>query len=188
MKLRILTLPIALIASVASANEYEPAMRTYLTDQVATWQSSDVIIDAIRAQNRKNLTITQAQIDNLDAAWRAEVGTSDTPTIKMALANEAADFLRQKVAEAGGQITEVFVVDAHGLNVATSSVTSDYWQGDEAKFTETFGKGVGAVHLGSIEFDESSQSYQGQASVVIVDPDTGLPIGAITVGLNAESL
>jgi hypothetical protein len=79
-------------------------------------------------------------------------------------------------------------MDARGLNVAASTPTSDYWQGDEAKFTDTYSQGPGAIHVGDVEFDESTQSYQGQVSIVVVDPDTGNPIGAITVGLNAEAL
>ena len=79
-------------------------------------------------------------------------------------------------------------MDALGLNVAASDTTSDYWQGDEAKFTETYGVGPDATHLGDIELDESSQSYQGQISMTIVDPATGSAIGAITVGVNADAL
>ena len=79
-------------------------------------------------------------------------------------------------------------MDAQGLNVAASGLTSDYWQGDEAKFTETYGKGAGAVHFGEVEFDESSQTYQAQISVTVTDPATGQPIGAITVGVDAAHL
>ena len=79
-------------------------------------------------------------------------------------------------------------MDARGLNVAASGVTSDYWQGDEAKFRETFGKGPRAMHISEVEFDESSQTFQSQLSVPIVDPVTQEPLGAITVGLNAEQL
>ena len=79
-------------------------------------------------------------------------------------------------------------MDQRGLNVAASHATSDYWQGDEAKFTQSFGLGAGAIHCGDIEFDESSQTYQGQVSVSIVDPETQAVIGAITFGLNADAL
>ena len=85
-------------------------------------------------------------------------------------------------------ITEVIVMDAKGLNVAASGATSDYWQGDEAKYQETYPKGPGAVHFGEVEFDESSQTYQAQISITVTDPDTGRPIGAMTVGVDAEVL
>ena len=79
-------------------------------------------------------------------------------------------------------------MDGRGLNVAASDATSDYWQGDEEKFTETYGKGAGGILVGDIEYDESTQTYQGQVSLAIADPETGAVIGAVTVGLNAEKL
>jgi hypothetical protein len=79
-------------------------------------------------------------------------------------------------------------MDRHGLNVAASAITSDMWQGDEAKFTETYSIGAGAVHFSEVELDESTQRYQAQISVTIVDPSSGEPIGAMTVGVDAEAL
>ncbi|MEP0701455.1 MAG: hypothetical protein ABJC67_08925, partial [Lentilitoribacter sp.] len=96
-------------------------------------------------------------------------------------------FLGQQVEASGGRITEIFVMDALGLNVAASDVTSDYWQGDEAKYSESYGAGPGAVFVDAVEFDESAQSYQGQVSVSLTDPATGEVVGAMTIGLNAEA-
>jgi hypothetical protein len=86
----------------------------------------------------------------------------------------------------GGAVTEIIVMDALGLNVATSGVPSDYWQGDEAKHQQTYGVGPDAVHFGDIEYDESSQKYQAQISFTLSDPDTNAPIGAMTVAVDAE--
>ena len=48
-----------------------------------------------------------------------------------------------------------------------------------AKFQETHGVGPDAVHFGEVEFDESSQQYQGQISVTITDPATGNVIDVV---------
>ena len=180
---------LAFAASVpAHANEFAPAMEAFLQAEISNWANDPVIVAAVKHQNEKHAGISQAEIDALDLAWRAEVGMSDTPTITPVLNNEAAVFLRDRVMESSGTITEVFIMDSHGLNVAASDVTSDMWQGDEAKFTETFPNGPNAYHLSEVEFDESTQSFQGQISITLVDPDSGAVIGAITVGVNAESL
>ena len=179
---------LALTAMPALANDFEPAMRGFLETGIKAWASDQILIDAIRSQNADTGGYDRARVESLDQTWRAEVGTSATPTIDPVLENSASDFLREQVAKSNGRITEVFVMDAQGLNVATSAVTSDYWQGDEDKFQKTHGAGPGAVHFGDVEFDESSQTYQGQISITIVDPDTGAPIGAMTVGVDAESL
>ena len=79
-------------------------------------------------------------------------------------------------------------MDARGLNVAASQPTSDYWQGDEANFSETYMVGPNAVHFSEIEFDDSTQTEQAQMSFTINHPTTGEPIGAITVGVFASAL
>lgn len=176
------------LAVPASADEFTSAMQDFLESEIRSWAQSETIVAAINTQNMTTASYDQSRIDALDAQWRAEVGGSDTPTITPVLSNDVAAYLRERVEGAGGRITEVFVMDAQGLNVAASGVTSDYWQGDEAKFSETYGRGADAFHLGDIEFDESTETYQGQISLTIVDPTTGTPIGAMTVGVDAEAL
>ena len=84
--------------------------------------------------------------------------------------------------------TEIFAMDDKGLNVAQSDVTSDYWQGDEDKWQQTYLVGAGAVHISEVELDDSTQTYQSQVSVTVVDPETNAPIGAITFGINVDAL
>ena len=82
--------------------------------------------------------------------------------------------------------SEIFVMDNLGANVAMSDKTSDYWQGDEAKFKESFKGGAGAVHIGDVEFDDSSQLYTVQISVPVKDGTK--VIGAITFGIDVDSV
>jgi hypothetical protein len=64
--------------------------------------------------------------------------------------------------------------------------TSDYWQGDEAKFQKSFANGSGAVFVDEVEFDDSSQAYLVQISVPVLD--NGTAIGAITFGIDVEAV
>jgi hypothetical protein len=178
----------ACLAAPAAANEFRPALEAFLEADIRGWSHADEIVEAVRAQNAARAGMAEAEILALDAAWQAEIGAAETPTIDPVLDNAAADFLRGRVGASGGRITEVFVVDALGLNVAASAVTSDFWQGDEAKFTETFPNGAAGIHFSEVELDESTQRYQAQISLTIVDPDSGEPIGAMTVGVDAEAL
>lgn len=185
------TLALALFCAASAAqagNDYEPQMRAYLQSSLSKWIEDPVLVEAIKAQNAKTADYSQEKIDALDKAWMAEVGKPDMPTVTPVISNHASDFLRKQLASSGGVIAEAFVMDDKGLNVAASAPTSDYWQGDEAKWKNTFLKGAGAVDIGKVDFDESSQTYEAQLSATIVDPTTNQPIGAITVGLNVEAL
>lgn len=177
-----------MLATAAIADEFGPAMENFYRSEIGGLTGAQVLVDAINAQNRTTAGYDQARIDALDQAWRAEVGASSSPTIDPVLQNAAADYLRGQVEAFGGRITEIFIMDAQGLNVAASDVTSDFWQGDEEKFSETYPKGPNAVHLSDVELDDSTQRYQGQISVTITDPATGEAIGAMTIGVDAEAL
>ncbi len=188
MRNTIIAAVMACLAAPAAANEFRPALEAFLDSEIRGWSQAEEIVAAIRAQNAANAGMDEAGILALDAAWQAEIGAAETPTIDPVLDNAAAEFLRGRVGASGGRITEVFVMDSLGLNVAASAVTSDIWQGDEAKFTETFPHGAGGVHFSEVELDESTQRYQAQISITIVDPDNGEAIGAMTVGVDAEGM
>ena len=179
---------LTLAAQIGHATEFDAAARSFLENNVAGWATNPILIDAVRAQNTKTAGYAASQIEQMDQVWRAEVGAATAPAIDPVYNNPAAEFLRAQSDASGGVITEILLMDGIGLNVAVSHITSDYWQGDEAKYQQTFVIGPDAVHIGEIEFDESSQTYQSQLSFTVTDPDSGEPLGAMTVGVNAEAL
>lgn len=181
--------PIAFVSgmTVANANEFEGQLRNY-ADDVKAWLSDPLVIDAVKAQNAENAGLSQDDIDKLDKEWRAETSATDKPLIDKVLARPLSKFLREKADETEGLITEIFVMDNKGLNVGQSDVTSDYWQGDEAKWQKTFPVGPDAIHMSDVELDESTQTYQSQLSLPVIDSDGITVIGAVTVGINVELL
>jgi hypothetical protein len=177
-----------LITSALAAEPHEAPIRDFADDTVSGWISDSTVINAVKAQNRRNANLTQAEIDALDKQWRSETKTSNRPLIDRILANEVSGFLKKAKSKSGGLVTEVFVMDNQGLNVGQSDVTSDYWQGDEAKWKNTYLAGPDAVFIDGVEHDESTQTFQSQLSMSIKDPETGEVIGAITVGIDVEAL
>lgn len=181
-----LAVAFALTAGMANANP-GLSMLTYVKSNVMSLFENPLIIEAVKKRNAKTAGLSDDQIQSLDQAWRAQVGAAAQPLISSVMNQPASSILSSQVAQSEGIITEIFVMDARGLNVAASDVTSDYWQGDEAKFQKTYGVGPEAVDMGEIELDESTSRYQGQISFTLTDPATGEAIGAVTVGLDATS-
>ena len=180
---------VALTAFSATAQDAHVAPVTdYIETNVKPWLSDPVLVDAVKAQNAQNAGLAQADIDALDKKWRAETEGSSKEMIDGVLGNALSQFLKAKQQEAGGLITEVFVMDNKGLNVGQSDVTSDYWQGDEDKWSKTYGAGPDAIFIDGAEKDESTQMLQSQGSIAIKDPASGEAIGAITVGINLDAL
>ncbi|MEJ8560881.1 hypothetical protein QTO30_06365 [Yoonia sp. GPGPB17] len=170
------------------ADETQQAMQSFLTENIINWASDPTLIAAIEAQNTETAGFDQAKIDELDQLWRGFYGFDDAEIIADVINTPAADFLRTQVDKSDVAITEAFIMDARGLNVAASMPTSDYWQGDEAKFQQTYMVGETAVHFGEVELDESTKQAQAQVSMTIVNNDTGVAIGALTVGINLNAL
>ncbi|MEM7507948.1 MAG: hypothetical protein AAF415_14515 [Pseudomonadota bacterium] len=154
--------------------------------ELQEWITDPVILFAIREQNETYKDLTDRRVQRLDKRWI--VGGPYGPMVGDLLDRQASIILRDRRELSDGLINEIIVMDAFGLNVAISDATSDFFQGDEAKWQETFLKGAEAVHISEIEFDESTQKYQSQVSVSVTDPETGEVIGAVTFGISVEKL
>lgn len=176
------------IPNASFANEYEPQLRDLFEQRLQTWLQSPMLIEAINKQNEDHAGLTDAEIEKLDQDWRSQAKNGGGPLVDRILSNEASAYLLGKKNEADELVTEVFIMDNKGLNVAVSDVTSDYMQGDEAKWQKTYGQGAGQIFVDEVEFDDSSETFQCQVSATVVDPNSGKAIGAITFGINIEEL
>ncbi len=178
----------ALAAAPAFAMDLAPMVSKVIDGGLRAELTAPAVLSLLREQNARNATLDQAGVDAADKAWRAEVAAGGGALISATLGNTASAYLKAVRAKHQGLLTEIIVMDSLGLNVAQSDLPSDYWQGDEAKFQKSYGAGATALFIDEVELDESTQTMQSQASFTIVDPQTGLAIGAATVGVDVEQL
>jgi hypothetical protein len=94
-----------------------------------------------------------------------------------------AAYFRRRV-ENNSAIDEVFLTDNQGANVAAYPPTSDYWQGDEEKWTASYNGGNGVVFIGPLELDESTNKTQVQVSAPIVSNEK--TIGVLILGVSVD--
>lgn len=157
-----------------------------LAKRIKQWSANDIVIREIKKQNRDFGSIDSSRALELDAIWRAERNKdiNERSMINKILSNTLSSYLKNVKLDSSSLYSEIFIMDQNGLNVGQSDITSDYWQGDEAKFKKTFGRGVDAILIDEIVYDESSKRFQSQISLTI--SETNKPIGAITVGVDIE--
>jgi len=139
------------------------------------------LVEAVKAENAKGKTLDK--IKELDKKWMATAGMDDFMTA--ILSNAAAKRLRE-IQKSAPYYAELFLTDNQGANVAMTDKTSDYWQGDEAKFSKCFTGGAGTVYVADVEFDKSAQAYTVQVSVPVLDD--GAAIGALVIGIDVDKL
>jgi hypothetical protein len=178
---------IGLAAGPAFADDYDGRLRRLAEERLAALAADATLLEAVRARNA-GADLSPDEIAALDAEWRAQVGAAASPLIDEVTGRPASARLSEMRDASRGLLTEIILMDRHGLNAAVSDVTSDYWQGDEAKWLETYAAGPGAMHVSEIEFDESTQTYQAQVSMTVTDPEAGVAVGAVTFGVNVEYL
>lgn len=170
-------------AQTGMANDYENLLNEIVAGPVAEVVNSEAVWSSVVQQNETTTGYDRAKIDELDAQWRAEVDADSKPFIDEVMDRPLSNYLKSVQANSNGVLTEIFVVDAKGLNVGQSAVTSDYWQGDEDKWSIPFNSG--GVDLGEVELDESTQVVQSQVSVPVRD-DQGNIVGTATFAVRVD--
>lgn len=172
--------------SQPKAEDFAGQVLEYARTDLQEWINDPIIIYAIKEQNDLFQSISPLQIKRMDKEW-IEGGSRGEMVLEM-LDRQASIITRDRRELSDGIINEIIVMDAHGLNVAISDRTSDMYQGDEAKYIETYLKGSDAVHVSELEFDESTQKIQTQVSLTVTDPENGEVIGAVTLGVSLDKL
>ena len=140
-----------------------------------------LLVRAVRQQNASGLT--PEEINRRDEAWRS---TAELTPFKLSLqTSPAGEFLKQQV-QRSASFNEAFLTDDQGANVAAYPATSDYWQGDEDKWIESFNGGNGRIFIGDLELDESTNTVAAQISAPVLD--RGETIGVLVVGVTINYL
>ena len=177
----IAALTLFLTAGICFGEQAPQKVSDLANTSLAALGTNPQIVEAVKAQNAQGMTLDQ--IKAKDEKWKAHAGTAD---YMQALMDSACGEYLRSVQAGDDYYAEIFVMDNQGANVAMTDKTSDYWQGDEAKFKKSFNGGQGAVFVDDVEFDDSAQAYLVQVSVPV--KDGGTVIGAITFGINIDKV
>jgi hypothetical protein len=159
-----------------------------LVEEMRKLFTAEVVVMSLRGANLDRKDMRQDEIDAYDKTWRKERESEAKPLITSTLTAPLSNYATRIQAHSGGLITEIIVVGLKGLNVGESTITSDMWQGDEAKFQRTVGVGPGAVFIDAAEFNEDTGTWRAQLNMTIDDPDSGAPLGAATIKINLTEL
>lgn len=135
---------------------------------------------AVEEQNAKGISLDE--VKRIDQEWRS---TKSLTSFKKSLQTTlVGKLLKRKILLNSGIYSEAFLTDNQGANVAAYPITSDYWQGDEKKWIESFDNGKGKVYIGPITFDESTRINATQISAPVVHEDKA--IGVLIVGIKLD--
>ncbi len=177
--------PCASSGFVMSADE-QAEIHYWLTPQVTQWLEAQRVAQIIAAYNERRADWPPHKRDLLDEEWREAFQTGNEDDVARLLDSALSDQLRMLEVDSEGLVTELILTDRQGLNVAVSDMTSDFWQGDESKFTQALGLEPGQLQFGPVTYDESTRLFQVHVSRPVYHPESGEPLGVIIVGVNVE--
>lgn len=150
------------------------------------WAILPEVITAVMAQNDNQQIARPQAILEKDARWQSEFKAGNFSLSASLMGIPLSQQLRQFKTRSQGLITEIILMDGRGANVAISDMTSDYWQGDEAKFLLSFNKSPEMLFFEPVGYDESTRRFQVHVSLPIYAPDIETSIGVLTVGVDIE--
>ncbi len=180
-----------LAAALPAAAQTGPGasrLNARIIEQVRAYLATDIVQMSVKDHNLRNLNRSDDEIAELDDVWRKETETKKKPLISATLSNPLSAYLTRLQAHSNGLFTEIFVMDDKGLNVGQSTISSDYWQGDEAKWQKTYAVGAGTIYVDEPEFDADMKAWLVQLNVSVDDGQGKGAIGAATFQINLSEM
>lgn len=154
-----------------------------LVKEIQALAKQTEIVEAVKLANQ-NPPLPE-DLHALDARWIAAKG--QVPEAKQILDSTASVFLAKEM-EKRIYFKEAILTGKLGETIAVNGVASDYWQGDEEKFTEIFDTNLPSrkpdSYFSRARWDKSSKSMISQISVPVYDGQ--IMIGTLTVGVDLK--
>ncbi|TRO16325.1 transporter substrate-binding domain-containing protein [Ectopseudomonas mendocina] len=160
-------------------------LRQLTAQHLKRWAYHDELLNALRQAATRNTSIER--IRELERQWQRERLLEEKPLIRRLLQAPASQLLANIARQHQPLFNEIFLSDQSGQLVAISEITSDYWQADEDDFQQAQRLAPGQVHIGNVEYDGSTQSFQSKVSAPIHDPEDGRLLGVLSLGINIET-
>lgn len=181
MKTATILVMLALVVPVLAESENVPPKLREAADKIVAFAKNETVLNAVREQNKAPQTMEE--IMRIDQDWVH--GKIPAEYVDAILSNPCAAKLKEMEKTMPASL-ESFVMDAQGSLVCATKRTSDYYQGDEAKWQDSFNGGKGALIFGKRQYDESTKSTLLHISAPILS--NGKAIGVIAVGINLTKL
>jgi ABC-type amino acid transport substrate-binding protein len=172
-----------------TVSDYEQQLiKELLGRKIERWKHLPKLESMLKERNLASRRFSQQVIAERDKKW-TQAFLQDDFSYSIDLVNqELSAQLREMKKQSQDMITEIIVTDARGLNLGISDMTSDYWQGDEDKFTQVFGAPVNTMFFGDIKYDESTKRFQLQLSVPLYSEEKFEPLGVMIFGVDVEKV
>ena len=165
-----------------------------LSGQIENLQTFALDDSIQRAIEVSNLSYSEdddeilARLLEQDQEWRDAVASNTrTSLMSRRLLNDVASGLGNYQSQFPDNL-EVFATDERGAVVATTNITSDYYQADEEWWQAAYNDGQGKIYISTPEYDESVGTTSVLVAIPIINERNNEVIGVLRTTLSVEKL
>lgn len=143
---------------------------------------AEVLNALLKTESLQNLMAQRnRQLDGFIEVLKKDRGWNYNVSLQQSIVqNATADKFRRLIANTKLSFAEIMLTDQMGALIAAYPLTTDYWQGDEAKFVEA--ATLGEKYFSQQTWDESTQTYSFFVSIPI--KTQGVVEGVLIAGLD----
>ena len=127
-------------------------LKSFIKAKLVPLCTNRVFAKEVAGQNAKGTSLDEIQA--IDEQWKN--AEEELPIHVEMMGNDCAKEIA-KIVKQLPVLGETFVMDNQGANVGQNALTSDYWQGDEAKWKNSYKEAKGGV---DVERPEAGQIHQ----------------------------
>lgn len=161
-------------------------IQALLRPWLENWLTDPDLYRVLSEHNKQHKNLSREQLLRRDLLWQQAFDDGAQSEIFQWLDQPQSRTLGRWQSETDGVVGELILMGERGLNAALSFMTSDYWQGDEAKFEQVYGAQPGELVFSPVVYDESTRRFQVHVGVPLHDPDTEKPLGVLSLGVDVE--
>lgn len=184
-------IPTAVIAQplpIAARAEDSPLIGSVLRTVALELLADETVLTGLRRAAQENDALTMDAIIQRDVAWRLQAKRGAGPLLDAVMQGEMSRHLTLVRVPRQAVLADMMLTDDRGLLLAATRITSDYDQSDEAKYIIPTTTDPGTVHVEEAAYDESADDYVVAASILLIDPANGRPLGVLCTNFTLAAL
>ena len=158
------------------------AVKQFVTARLIPLCTNGVLVRQARAQNEYRTSLEA--VKRIDKDW---ITAEEELSIQQEkLSNQCAVELKRILQERPA-IVEAFAMDDQGAIVGATRLTSDYWQGDEAKWQNAFNRARGGIDIGTVRFEKATGRKRQCVSLALFTK-RGRVVGTVSYDIAVDKL
>ncbi len=180
--------PAAAQPAIETGMEHKPRVEAYAREFIKGFIADPMLHSVVRESTKSHRKLDWGEQRALDRRWRDELADKTPDSIVQAVTGNAlSKWLKDQQATApGGAVAEILVIDGLGWNVGQTTVTADFFQGDELQWQDILPNTADAIAVSELEDNGSGQRTLALVSLPIAAGEVN--IGVITIGVDVSKI